>query len=148
MSFFGKNTPVPAASPEPSAVIDLQANKILTQISPDAVFQGDLMLPESGLLCQGQLIGSVQVATMVVVVDGASIEGDVKAPVVLCYGSIKGNVEADRVEVFSNATISGSMTYGELDIQKGANVSGTLSKRKESVAEVARFPDHRLAATA
>jgi cytoskeletal protein CcmA (bactofilin family) len=146
MSLFNRKPPVPV-NPEHAGVINLQEHKIHTQIAPDAVFQGDLLLPESGLLCQGQLIGSAQVATMVVVVEGASIEGDIKAPVVVCYGSIKGNVEANRVEVFSNASLSGSVTYGEIDIQKGANVSGTLTKRQESVAEVARFPEHRLAAS-
>lgn len=140
---FGMTKKTVTAPPAPAqSYIDLNEHKIHTQIAPDVLFAGDISLAQSGLICHGQIIGSVEAATTVVVMQGAKIEGAIKAPFVLCYGTVIGGIDAAKIEVHSTAHVEGSLRYEELDIAKGATVGGTLSRVPVPVAEVAQFPEH------
>ena len=62
------------------------------------------------------------------VVDGACVEGDIRAPLVLVNGRVEGDVYGSRqVELAPKACVEGDVYYAMVEMAAGAEVSGSLT---------------------
>ncbi|CAM3576850.1 bactofilin family protein [Parendozoicomonas haliclonae] len=60
-------------------------------------------------------------------VDGGVVEGDIKAPHVIINGTVKGDVYAtEKLELASQAVITGNVYYNLIEMVMGAQVNGSL----------------------
>ncbi|WAT15408.1 bactofilin family protein [Xanthomonas fragariae] len=101
-----------------------------TLIGPQVVICGDLMF-SGGLYVEGRILGKVIAedgasATLTVAEQG-SIEGEVRAPVVIINGQLTGDVHAaERVELAANARVQGNVHYQVVEMSAGAQLTGHL----------------------
>ncbi len=101
-----------------------------TLIGPQVVIRGDLMF-SGGLYVEGRILGKVIAedgasATLTVAEQG-SIEGEVRAPVVIINGQLTGDVHAaERVELAANARVQGNVHYQVVEMSAGAQLTGRL----------------------
>ncbi len=101
-----------------------------TLIGPQVVIRGDMKF-SGGLYVEGRIIGKViadegSKATLTLS-DQGSIEGEVRAPVVIINGQLVGDVHAsERVELAPNARVQGNVHYQVVEMSAGAQLTGRL----------------------
>ncbi|MBF6024130.1 bactofilin family protein [Lysobacter niastensis] len=106
------------------------AGQIDTLIGSQVVIRGDLQF-SGGLYIEGRIIGKViaeegQPAILTLSEHG-SIEGEVRAPVVVINGQLHGDVHAtDRVELAAKARVRGNVHYQVVEMTAGAQLTGRL----------------------
>lgn len=101
-----------------------------TLIGAQVVIHGDLHF-SGGLYVEGRIVGKViaqegQRATLTLAEQG-SIEGEVRAPVVILNGRLDGDVYAsERVELAAKARVQGNVHYQVVEMLAGSVLTGRL----------------------
>ena len=101
----------------------------ITLISEDSSFRGDINF-HGGLEVQGSVKGqlvSEEPTAKVRVLNGGSVTGQISVPNVVINGLVKGDVFASSsIKLESGAIVEGNIYYNNLEVEKGATVSGSL----------------------
>ncbi|WP_045737659.1 polymer-forming cytoskeletal protein [Xanthomonas sp. MUS 060] len=101
-----------------------------TLIGAQVVIRGDLMF-SGGLYVEGRILGKViaeeGVPAMLTLSEHGSIEGEIRAPVVVINGQMIGDVHAtERVELAPKARVQGNVHYQVVEMNAGAQLTGCL----------------------
>ena len=120
------------------------AGQIDTLIGSQVVIRGDLHF-SGGLYIEGRIIGKVVAEegqhAIVTLAEQGSIEGEVRAPVVVINGQLHGDVHAgDRVELAAKARVRGNVHYQVVEMTAGAQLTGRLIHAEMNQAEAAAWP--------
>lgn len=110
-----------------------------TLIGPKVVLHGDLHF-DGGLFIEGRVIGRViadgDAKAVVTLAEGSSIEGEIRAPVVVVNGQVDGDIHASgRVQLAPKARISGDVHYRVVEMAAGAVLTGRLIHADHGAAE-------------
>lgn len=113
-------------------------NQVSTILGQGAEIVGDVTFT-GGLHIDGVVKGNVTGAedsdAVLTLSELGSIEGEVKVPVIILNGAIKGDVRAsERIELASKARVTGNVTYNLIEMAVGAEVNGKLAHIEESAA--------------
>ncbi len=111
----------------------LKAPKVATVIGRGTTITGDLAFP-SGLhldgAIKGNVVGEADSNSTLTVSEQGAIEGDVRVENLILNGTVVGDVHANgRVELASNARVTGTVYYRLLEMAMGAEVNGQLVHR-------------------
>jgi cytoskeletal protein CcmA (bactofilin family) len=115
-----------------------------TLIGPQVVIRGDVEF-SGGLYVEGRIVGKV-VATgneraVLMLAEQGSIEGEVRAPVVMIDGRLEGDVHAsERVELAARARVQGNVHYRVVEMTAGAQLTGRLVHADAQQATVHEGP--------
>lgn len=101
-----------------------------TLIGPQVTIRGDLVF-SGGLYVEGHIHGKVIAEdgekAVLTLAEQGSIEGEVRAPVVVINGRMTGDVYAhDRIELAANARVQGNLHYKVVEMSAGAQLTGRL----------------------
>lgn len=112
---------------KPAAVPEGQVD---TLIGPQMTIRGDLQF-SGGLYVEGRIVGKVIAEegkpAMLTLAENGSIEGEIRAPVVVLNGRLDGDVHAEeRVELASKAQVKGNVHYKVVEMAAGAMLTGRL----------------------
>jgi cytoskeletal protein CcmA (bactofilin family) len=102
---------------------DFASGEHFSVVSAECYFQGTLNV-QGSLRVDGTLEGSVDNARHVIVGDGGKIVGDVTAEIVVCGGTIEGNVCAEMLEVLGKASIHGDIRAKKMIVEEGSSIDG------------------------
>lgn len=98
-----------------------------TELSGDISFSGTLEILGT---VKGNIV-SVQTDARVRVLNGGSVEGDIKAAIIVVNGSIKGNIYAlNRLCLEPNCTVSGNIHYSNMEMRTGAQLIGSCNHQQ------------------
>ncbi len=99
-------------------------------IGPDALLEGKLYASKGEVHIEGNFKGDVASSGTVVVAEGGSVEGSVKAENLHVYGTIKGTVEVSgHLIVGSKGVVDGDVVYGTLTVEDGGRILGNMKIR-------------------
>jgi len=99
-------------------------NDFPTTLGADAVFKGQLQF-EKGARLLGKFEGEITSEGQLVVAEGATLTGDVKAGMVRVDGQLKGNVNAAaKVQLSASARLEGDLQTQRLEVAEGAVLVG------------------------
>jgi len=120
MSFFGDGK---GRAQRSGACVD-------TLIGHPVVLSGELRF-SGGLYVEGRLVGKAVAedgaAATITVAPRGVVEGELRAPVVIINGRVKGVVHAgERLELGPEARVEGDLHYAVVEMAAGAEVSGKL----------------------
>jgi cytoskeletal protein CcmA (bactofilin family) len=107
-----------------------------TLIASGAIVDGVLRF--AGILeVEGRINGDILVVgddqSVVRILQGGYVGGNILAPVVIVNGTVTGNICAgEHVELAAHAIINGDVRYSLLEMTKGAQVNGRLIFEAES----------------
>lgn len=100
------------------------ANEFPTTLGADAVFKGQLQF-EKGVKLLGKFEGEITSEGQLLVAEGATLTGDVKAGSVRVDGQIKGNLNAKtKVQLSASARLEGDVQTQRLEVAEGAVLVG------------------------
>ena len=102
---------------------DFASGEHYSVVSAECHFQGTLSV-QGSLRVDGTLEGSVDNARHVIVGKDGKIIGDVAAQIVVCGGTIEGNVCADMLEVLAPAFIKGDIRAKKMIVEEGGRIDG------------------------
>ncbi|NOX59273.1 MAG: polymer-forming cytoskeletal protein [Planctomycetes bacterium] len=95
-----------------------------TVIGADASIKGELRF-EKGMHLLGKFEGEIESKGVLLVAEGASLSGDVKAGTVKIEGVMTGNLEATgKVKLSASARLEGDLRTARLEVADGAMFSG------------------------
>jgi len=81
----------------------------------------------------GNVIGSIFSNDTVIISEGAVIDADINANIILISGAVKGNIKASsRVEIVKPARFEGSITTPSLIVEEGVIFHGTTKMAEEN----------------
>lgn len=121
-------------------------NEFPTTLGADAVFKGQLQF-EKGVKLLGKFEGEISSEGQLLVAEGATLTGDVKAGSVRVDGQVKGNLHAKtKVQLSASARLEGDVQTQRLEVAEGAvlvgrcvvGVNGQQSKPTTDVRSVSR----------
>lgn len=114
---------------------DFSSGEHFSVVSAECYFQGTLNV-QGSLRVDGTLEGSVDNARHVIVGDGGKIVGDVTAEIVVCGGTIEGNVCADMLEVLGKASINGDIRAKKMIVEEGGRIDGRCTIGEEQTVNL------------
>lgn len=95
-----------------------------TEIIGDVRFKGGLHV--DGII-RGNVIAGEDTDAMLMVSEHGRIEGEVRVPNVVLNGSVTGDVYvAERIELATQAKVTGNVYYNLIEMAMGAEVNGNL----------------------
>lgn len=101
-----------------------------TVITGDVAFAGGLHLDGS---IKGKVTGEADSRSTLTVSEQGAVEGDVWVENLILNGAVIGDVHAsERVELATNARVSGTVYYRLLEMAMGAEVNGQLVHTEEA----------------
>ena len=115
-----------------------------TLIGPQVTIRGDLEF-SGGLYVEGRIVGRVTATegerAVLVLGEHGSIEGEVRAPIVMIDGRLDGDVHAtDRIELAAKARVTGNVHYRTVEMHAGAQLTGRLVHADATVAGIIETP--------
>lgn len=100
-----------------------------TEITGDVGFSGGLHLDGK---IRGNVLGDTESGSTLTVSEQGTVEGDVRVENLILNGAVIGDVYANaRVELASNARVTGTVYYRLLEMAMGAEVNGQLVHSEE-----------------
>ena len=123
---------------------EINTTNVSTIIGEGTVIHGDVGY-SGGLHIDGKVVGNVtaenDLATTLTLSQLGSIHGSVSVPMVVIDGEVQGDVTAaERVQLVSNARITGNVQYNIIEMAVGAEVNGQLVRQQDSGAGRAPMP--------
>jgi cytoskeletal protein CcmA (bactofilin family) len=117
--------------------------RIESLIGSGTVVDGNITFV-GGLRVDGNVKGSVIAAdgdpATLVLGEHARVEGDVRVSHVVVNGTITGDVNVDEhLELQPKARVIGDVSYGSLEMHKGAVVQGRLQHAEPAASSVVEF---------
>tara|TARA_Y100000590_G_C15169047_1_gene806637 strand:- start:109 stop:453 length:345 start_codon:yes stop_codon:yes gene_type:complete len=112
-----------------------QSNQICAIIEEGCRFEGNLSF--NGVVrIAGTITGSIFSNDTLIVSEGAIINADINANIILISGTVKGNIKAtSRVEIKKPARFEGTITSPSLIVEEGVIFHG-VTKMKEKRSEL------------
>jgi cytoskeletal protein CcmA (bactofilin family) len=104
-------------------------NEISAVIEVGCKFEGNLSFNGTSRIA-GVVNGSIFSNDTVVISEGAMINADISANIIIIAGSVKGNIKASsRVEILKPARFEGTITTPSLIVEEGVIFHGTTKMR-------------------
>lgn len=95
-----------------------------TVLGTDAVFKGELTF-QKGVRLLGRFEGEINSKGQLLVAEGATLNGNVKADSIRIDGCVKGNLEAEaKIQLTSSAKVEGDVQAARLEVAEGAVLVG------------------------
>lgn len=128
-----------------------RAGQVDTLIGEKVVIRGDISF-SGGLYLAGRVHGSISAQApdaVLTVAESGLVEGEVRAPVVVISGELRGDVHAgERCELASSARVLGNIHYKVVEMAAGAAISGRLLHAEtplvQPVADIEHAPERPL----
>ena len=105
-------------------------DKSANLVAPDTEVRGDIHF-SGRLYVSGTVVGKIttdeEVSATLLVDEGGSVEGDIRAARVVIAGRVEGNVFAgERLEVTATGRVRGEVSYKEIGVELGGLVNGKI----------------------
>jgi cytoskeletal protein CcmA (bactofilin family) len=125
---------------QPAPVVNSEAPDTadgVSTISSDITIVGKIT-GKGAIKIFGRIEGDLH-TSIVVINDGAEVDGDIVAEELTIGGRVKGTIHANRVKLTSSAIVEGDIFHRSLSIEENARFEGS-SRREETVIDAMPVP--------
>ncbi len=124
--FRRKDDPAPAVEPVSSQV------RVTSILGADTNWKGELS-GQGGVRIEGLFEGKINLKGMVVIDRKGRLESDlIVADTVIVAGSVRSDIQADRVEIRSTGRVWGDVTAVRFSTEEGAYLRGKIQMEEEA----------------
>lgn len=120
----------------PVTINKSSSKEVTTLIGEGCKVEGNFFVPTTtridGII-KGDLTGEIGI----IIGNKGMVEGNVCAKEVVVYGNVKGNIEADKLELKRGSNINGDLIVNNLHTEIGAIMNGscTMNPKEEIIPE-------------
>jgi cytoskeletal protein CcmA (bactofilin family) len=107
---------------------NLSEQNISTLIGDGCVINGHIRAKDY-VRIDGMLEGTVDLG--LILGEKGVINGDVKAQEIIVYGTINGDLYAEKLEIKSSGRIKGAISTQKIEVEEGAIYNGSISMHTE-----------------
>jgi cytoskeletal protein CcmA (bactofilin family) len=97
--------------------------KIETVIGPNCQIQGSVQ-SDGGIRIDGVVQGDIETTGNLIIGESAKVIAEIRANTVSVAGAVKGNINANRVEVLETGRVWGDLAVNSLTLDEGAYLRG------------------------
>jgi len=112
----------------------VENSDVNTLIGEGCVFEGNLNLTTATRI-DGKVKGNIKSEGMLIIGESGSVEGDIDCSEILIFGNVRGNVDANKIELKRGASLSGDIRVDVLVIEEGAVYNGHCSMGRTKIPE-------------
>jgi len=102
------------------------AFQINTLIGEGSEFEGNLNLSSSTRI-DGRVKGNIKGEATLIIGETGSVEGNIRCNEVVIFGTVNGNVEANKIELKGGSKLTGDIKTNILIVEEGAFYTGHCS---------------------
>ncbi|WP_316824558.1 polymer-forming cytoskeletal protein [Pedobacter miscanthi] len=113
---------------------DLNQQEISTIIGLGFTITGELK-GKAVIRIDGIVVGNVNVEGGIVLGEKGMIKGDIQTDSAIIYGTVKGNVKAQNLEIKKTGRVNGDIKTDALEIEMGAQYNGKLEMQQSGKIE-------------
>ena len=106
--------------------VELDQQVISTMISAGCVLDGNLKAP-AYVRIEGQITGDVTIDEGLILGEKGLINGNIVTKELIVYGTVKGNIQTQSLEIRSTGRIIGDIKTQVLQVETGGSHNGKLS---------------------
>jgi len=106
------------------------SKEIKTLIGEGCKVEGNFFVPTTTRI-DGIIKGDLTGENGIVIGNSGRVEGNVCSSEVIVYGTVKGNIEADKLELKRGANVTGDINANNLVTEQGANFNGRCSMKTQ-----------------
>jgi cytoskeletal protein CcmA (bactofilin family) len=120
--------PAPAAPAErvPAAPLSRPASKRVLTVGPEIQMKGEVTSCDR-VIIEGAVDATMRDVHTVELAETGSLKGTAEVEDAEISGSFEGDlVVRGRLTVYSSGRVRGNVTYGEIEIQRGGQISGNI----------------------
>ena len=101
----------------------VKSEQEITQIGSTVLIKGDIS-GKSDVRVAGKINGSINIEGELIIEKAGYVEGEIKSVTSVIAGSVKGNIDTDKLILESNSQFVGNIKTKQLIIQEGAIFQG------------------------
>ena len=101
----------------------VKSEQEITQIGSTVLIKGDIS-GKSDVRVAGKINGSINIDGELIIEKAGYVEGEIKSVTAVIAGSVKGNIDTDKLILESNSQFVGNIKTKQLIIQEGAMFQG------------------------
>jgi len=116
--------------------IEISQQEISTIIGEGYVLTGEIR-GSSVVRIEGKIVGNVNVDGGIILGEKGNIEGDISTKSAIVYGTVNGNIKANRLEIKKTGHVNGDITTDTIEIELGAQYNGKLNMHRQQMLTVA-----------
>ncbi len=103
-------------------------DQIRTLISEGCKFEGNLYSPSSTRI-DGLIDGDLTGEKSIIVGEKGTIKGNIKAPEVVVYGNVSGDVATENLTIKQNGTVNGNLDLSYFTMERGGKFNGNCKTK-------------------
>jgi len=124
---FGKRSETPKRT---------DAFQINTLIGEGCEFEGNLNLSSSTRI-DGRVKGNIKGEGTLIIGETGSVEGNIYCNEVVIFGTVNGNIEANKIELRGGSKLTGDIKTNTLVVEEGAFYTGHCSMGQTGTLQLA-----------
>ena len=103
-------------------------DQIRTLISEGCKFEGNLYSPSSTRI-DGLIDGDLTGEKSIIVGEKGTIKGNIKAPEVVVYGNVSGDVATENLTIKQNGIVNGNLDLSYFTMERGGKFNGNCKTK-------------------
>ena len=111
----------------------VKSEQEITQIGSTVLIKGDIS-GKSDVRVAGKINGSINIDGELIIEKAGYVEGEIKSVTAVIAGSVKGNIDTDKLILESNSQFVGNIKTKQLIIQEGAIFQGNCQMGTHAAA--------------
>ena len=118
----------------PAAPVNRQASKRILTVGPDIQMKGEVTSCDR-VIIEGTVDATMRDVHTVELTETGSLKGTAEVEDAEISGSFEGDlVVRGRLTIYASGRVRGNVTYGEIEIQRGGQISGNIRNAAEAKA--------------
>lgn len=117
----------------------VKSEQEITQIGSTVLIKGDIS-GKSDVRVAGKINGSINIDGELIIEKAGYVEGEIKSVTSVIAGSVKGNIDTDKLILESNSQFVGNIKTKQLIIQEGAIFQGNCQMGTHAAAAAQQAP--------
>ncbi|MBN8544451.1 MAG: polymer-forming cytoskeletal protein [Alphaproteobacteria bacterium] len=127
--------PAPAPAPQPAAPALKSNTKRVLTVGPDIQMKGEITTCDR-VVIEGMVDATMKDVHTVELAQSGALKGTAEVEDAEISGTFEGDlVVRGRLIIYSTGRVNGNVTYGEIEIERGGQLSGSIRTVKEAGAK-------------
>lgn len=111
---------------------NLSQQAISTVIASEIEITGDIKGTNT-IRIDGKVTGNILVESGIILGENAYVEGNLNSKTIIVYGTLKGNLTCDELQLRSTGKVEGDLNVKSLEVEMGGKYNGKVNMSAQQI---------------